>query len=176
MSDQKYNGWNNYETWLCKLWMDNDQGLHELQNEWALEAMQESDNDKEDARGILADRLESFWDDMQEESGIPSNGFFADMINAAMRMIDWHEIAENILSDIDVYAAGWNMPGFMPENPPALFTDKDEAIEYIKEAMDNAAQEGIEGIHNAELEKLMPHVEALENVQLGQFVYFINKL
>ena len=29
MSDRKYNGWTNYETWVTKLWMDNDEGSQE---------------------------------------------------------------------------------------------------------------------------------------------------
>ena len=24
----KYNGWSNYETWNFKLWLDNDEGVH----------------------------------------------------------------------------------------------------------------------------------------------------
>ena len=26
--DNKYNGWSNYETWNFKLWLDNDQDVH----------------------------------------------------------------------------------------------------------------------------------------------------
>lgn len=27
MSDQKYNGWTNHETWLVNVWITNDEGL-----------------------------------------------------------------------------------------------------------------------------------------------------
>jgi len=26
MTTKEYNGWTNYETWLVKLWIDNDEG------------------------------------------------------------------------------------------------------------------------------------------------------
>lgn len=99
MTDIKYNGWNNYQTWLCKLWMDNDQGLHELQNEWASTALDDSDNDKEDARSKLADMIEAFWDELAEEK--KQSGFFADLMNHGLGMVDWYEIAENILHDFE---------------------------------------------------------------------------
>jgi hypothetical protein len=28
MTHKEYNGWTNYETWLVKLWMDNEEGTH----------------------------------------------------------------------------------------------------------------------------------------------------
>ena len=29
MDEKKYSGWTNYETWLVKLWLDNDQWSQE---------------------------------------------------------------------------------------------------------------------------------------------------
>ena len=29
MEHQKYNGWNNYETWVTALWIDNDYGTYQ---------------------------------------------------------------------------------------------------------------------------------------------------
>lgn len=29
------------------------------------------------------------------------------------------------------YAAGWNAPGYMPMEPPAVFSDPGEAVEYM---------------------------------------------
>lgn len=37
------------------------------------------------------------------------------------------------------WAANWNMPGYMPDNPPAMFETCDEAREYLVDQMQNAA-------------------------------------
>ena len=38
MSDTKYNGWTNYETWAVKLWIDNEQGTQLAWQDAAREA------------------------------------------------------------------------------------------------------------------------------------------
>ena len=40
MTNKEYNGWYNYETWLCNLWMDNDQAEHEYWREVARESIE----------------------------------------------------------------------------------------------------------------------------------------
>lgn len=39
------------------------------------------------------------------------------------------------------YFAGWNMPGYMPDNPPAAFDDIDDACAYIADAMESEADD-----------------------------------
>lgn len=39
------------------------------------------------------------------------------------------------------YVAGWNMPGYMPDNEPAVFDDDDSARAYIAESMRNHAEQ-----------------------------------
>ena len=36
MTNKEYNGWYNWETWSVNLWMDNDQGSHEMWREIAM--------------------------------------------------------------------------------------------------------------------------------------------
>ena len=43
MSDDKYNGWTNYETWNVKLWMDNDEGSYHYWRDNAQELYNTSD-------------------------------------------------------------------------------------------------------------------------------------
>src|SRR4051794_430341 len=46
MSDKRYNGWTNYETWLVALWADNDEASYHYQQRLA----------------------QQFWDDSQADS------------------------------------------------------------------------------------------------------------
>lgn len=138
MSDG-YNGWTNYETWCVNLWLTNDQGSEEMLREWAQEAMQEAiDSEESDPRDAavsrLAEQLES-WHDEQTPS---VEGVFGDLLRASLQAVDWQEIATNHLQDIEIFSAGWNMPGCMPDSEPALFIDSDDARMYISDEMDNA--------------------------------------
>lgn len=139
MTDTTYNGWRNYETWLVNLWIDNSQGDQEYWQEAAREELDDaisndsdSVSDARDAAAVtLADMLQDWLDDAKPE--LP-NGLFSDLINAALGAVDRYEIARHWVDDIDVYSAGWNMPGYTPDNPPALFTDPDAALDYVRDA------------------------------------------
>jgi len=77
----KYNGWANYETWLMKLWVDNDQGSYE---HWA-KTTRECDDARE-----LAHNLERHHAELMPD--LP-NGIYWDLLLSALRAVDWYEIA-----------------------------------------------------------------------------------
>ena len=99
MSDSRYNGWLNYETWLANLWLTN--GGSDILTEMATEALNDANGDKDEAAISLSISLESIHDEQLDSSNLPDYGFFADLLNSALRAVDWREIAENALSDID---------------------------------------------------------------------------
>ena len=95
MTDEKYNGYTNYETWLWSLWLDNTEGLSDYWITRANEIKKDSDNPLHDVAEALlfdADEMAEQW--MPEQSGV-----FADLINGAMSKIDWRDIAENLLDN-----------------------------------------------------------------------------
>lgn len=100
MSTEKYNGWTNYETWNCKLWMDNDQGSQRYWAEQAQDAWDLAEADKifsreENAAHDLREKLQEFF-----EGNMPEvQGFYADILGAALSEVNWHEIAEALISD-----------------------------------------------------------------------------
>ena len=94
-----YNGWTNYETWNVALWMDNDQGTYSLQQEWAESAWDDHKPDLEDAKRQLADCLKDF---VEENNPLGSEAsMYSDLLGAALSEVDWEEIAENWLDEID---------------------------------------------------------------------------
>ena len=105
MKDDTYNGWANYETWLWKLWLDNDQSNQEY---WAERVRDILNSDIEPQydwetvdqlrRSLLASELEQDCDDSVSELE-QTSGPFADILNAGISRIDWREIAESLLDD-----------------------------------------------------------------------------
>jgi hypothetical protein len=95
MSNKTYNGWTNYETWNVKLWMDND-GSDSYWNERA-EAIAKREDDKDEARRLLADEIETQHQEAKDE--ITLGGCFSDMLTNAMGRVDWQEIAEGYIDE-----------------------------------------------------------------------------
>ncbi len=99
--EKGYNGWTNYETWNCALWIDNEQGSSEYWRERAEEALSNTQADEnftheENAAYELSKELqESF----EENNPLPDAGFYTDLLNAAIREVNWFEIAKNILEE-----------------------------------------------------------------------------
>lgn len=91
-STNAYNGWSNYETWNVKLWIDNDEYLY---NQFLDEAKQLKGLSNAEIK--LADSLKQCFDDNMPEL----EGCYADLLNASLSEVDWYEIAESILEEID---------------------------------------------------------------------------
>lgn len=92
MNTKEYNGWTNYETWLVKLWMDNDQGSYLMFQEQAEEHYRRNGMDD---ISDLADSIKEAHEEMLPEV----EGFAAGLLNAAMSEVNWYEIAESLLND-----------------------------------------------------------------------------
>lgn len=104
MTDQRYNGWANYETWCVKLWMDNDEGSCDYWNEraehWAgEESTSEHWSCDESAKFNLADELKDSYEERRTDLVGLEGTVFSDMLGAAFSEVDWQEIAENLLSE-----------------------------------------------------------------------------
>jgi hypothetical protein len=100
MTAEKYNGWTNYETWDTALWMGESDSYY---NEIAQEAYNQAEADgtftrEERAAFDLEDRLK---DDFEENAPELPAGFYSDMLTAAMSEINWYEIAEHYIEDVD---------------------------------------------------------------------------
>ena len=106
-----YNGWSNYETWNVKLWIDNEQGDYEYWREVTRECMEEASTGSSsyakltgreiftrEERAVL--ELERrLKDEIEENAPDLGASMWADLMNAALSEVNWHEIAKAMVDD-----------------------------------------------------------------------------
>lgn len=100
----EYNGYTNYETWNCALWLDNGEGTQSMMQEKAVELVEAMDNPNDDneideAKHEMAEFLETMVNEMYGEIEHKLKGMFADFVGASMREIDYRDIAQSQLAD-----------------------------------------------------------------------------
>ena len=106
MTNTPYNGWTNYETWLVNLWIDNEEGA---QRYWRYEAQDAYEHPISNqfiasrldrVRITLADRLK---DQFQEQASdlVGVTCVWADLLGAALLAVNWREIAEHMIADLE---------------------------------------------------------------------------
>lgn len=110
MSAEKYNGFTNYETWAVKLWIDNEECTANHWNRIANHVYLNEARDQkyfskmEDATAILADKLKEAHSesaDMHLTFAKLNNSLWADLLNASLSEVNWHEVAECMLEGVD---------------------------------------------------------------------------
>lgn len=98
-TNEMYNGWKNYETWNVALWLGNDQGTYSMLSEMAQEAYDDNDGGDDSAKSDLAKKIESFVDENNPLADQAS--MFSDLLGAALREVDYYEIAEHYMEDVE---------------------------------------------------------------------------
>jgi len=99
MNTIKYNGWSNYETWLCNMWFNDFDFTYQMD-------LFDNCEDNCDVLDIIENYIMIFVKEHVEEyveySLPPSDqhGFIHDMLNAAISEIDWRDIAEHYVDDV----------------------------------------------------------------------------
>ena len=107
----KYNGWSNFETWNFKLWLDNDQDLHNyIMDE--IKKIKEIGTSHIHEVSEVSNFLRSYIDDNMPNLNVSAkgqskygsmcdkNGFYQDILNGGLREINTYEVAESYLEDL----------------------------------------------------------------------------
>lgn len=108
-NERRCNGWTNYETWATALWLDNEQATQDYWRERARECREEAPASSQveesiwtidqAARFTLADALK---EEVSEGTPVTAEAsLYADLLEAALQQVNWHEIAEHYLTDLD---------------------------------------------------------------------------
>lgn len=87
-----YNGWANYETWLANLWYD-QVFVDLIREEYGDEVTYDQEYD-------VAQSIQYYLDDLVLEEISSQAGFTLDLINAALREINYREIANSVIDSI----------------------------------------------------------------------------
>ena len=178
-NSEKYNGSKNYETWLASLWFDNTQSAYEEIQEQAKTFLEEATYDNQDAgivRETAIDGLQEYLADMVQRDLPELDGLAADLLHAALDAVDFYEIAGNIISEIPLYAIGYNMPGYMPDSEPSIFLDYFDAQRALAELIREGGES--EELDETETEKLADAVECEKDgveigITFGKFHYWL---
>lgn len=98
MSEEKYQGWTNRETWAAALWLDNDEGLYNQSREIVREAVKrEKEYPLTKAEDALKEFLDELKDGCYEEGNKELCKMFKD-IGSTWR-IDMRELTESRFDD-----------------------------------------------------------------------------
>ncbi len=106
MTNGRYNGYANYETWAVALWLSNEEGSDRYWREVAEEVRREAGESwqvkeaiwpvKDAPKYHLAERLKE-----AVNEGVPElpASLYSDLLNSALSEVDWHEVAEAFLEE-----------------------------------------------------------------------------
>jgi hypothetical protein len=109
MTDERYNGWTNYETWCVSLWLDNERGTYADVRAMVADTCDEIDEpeysfeDLTDTRTrSVAEKIRGYVDDLAEMTcpGCREGAsFVCDLLSAALSEVNWREIAGNLVEE-----------------------------------------------------------------------------
>ena len=94
---EKYNGWNNYETWAVSLWQDNEQYSYYAVRDLARDSMREygPEDSKYELSKILKENMEENNPLNEMEANV-----YSDLLSAAISSVDFYEIAGHLIDEI----------------------------------------------------------------------------
>lgn len=100
MTRKEYNGWYNYETWLFNIHWDNT-FTEDAQDAWDNAEACKIFTRAERAALDLSDRIKDTAEEVKDEHLRGVNTWITDLTNSAFSEINFHEIAQHYIADLD---------------------------------------------------------------------------
>lgn len=97
MTDTKYNGWTNYETWLTNLHFENFD-FEEFVDDGSFDLL-----DRDEIKTWISNYIQESVEECTYERielGTTDNLFIADMIQSFLQEVDWDDIADHYCDDV----------------------------------------------------------------------------
>ena len=99
---RRYNGWSNYETWLCNMWF-NDFDFTDMMD--MFDKCEDNCDVLEIIENYIKEHVEEYVEYSLGDNSVAispgdQHGFIHDMLNAAISEIDWRDIAEHYVDDV----------------------------------------------------------------------------
>ena len=105
-TNETYNGWKNYETWVTKLWLDNDQEYYNHQKKLLEHARALAVTDPSEVLTVeentlynLDTLLRETVEEMVMNDGDVFNGLKQDLLRSAVENISFREMAQAIMEE-----------------------------------------------------------------------------
>jgi hypothetical protein len=103
MTNENYNGWSNYATWLINLHLENSEVVYSEVNELAeasIDSATEGRSDCESKEKAILYLSESIKDYIENHNPLSEDtGLYSDMIKSVIASANYYEIAESWLQD-----------------------------------------------------------------------------
>lgn len=97
----KCNGWTNYPTWCVSLWLGDDVNPLNFFDVDDIVARL-ANGDRSGLIYDFAEELRNMVDEVQEQTESYPGGMFVDLMRYALEQVDYYQIAENALDDMEV--------------------------------------------------------------------------
>ena len=105
MQEQDYNGWSNRETWATALWINNDQALYEIAQDYTKQELEGHDSGEEINPYYLGETIRNWIEeDLLTLENIAGNKELFAMLTdiGSLYRVNWREIADSFLSEMKV--------------------------------------------------------------------------
>jgi hypothetical protein len=106
MTEGKYFGWANFETFVVALWLDRDDPVGQYWHKEAVGIIQQIDSHDYQSTGLVPTKekaMVSFAEDLKNaihaKSPLQGPSLYRDLVRKALRNVNWNELTERLVAN-----------------------------------------------------------------------------